>query len=342
MNAVADLPARRALVPHLTALPPQPAADAVVHRLAGKTMGTSWSVRVAAPARLDLARLQAGIQNQLDLVVRQMSTWAPHSTLSTINRARAGSVHALPPGLFYVLHAALEMARLSGGAFDPTAGALVNLWGFGPDGRIAAPPAAGEIARARARCGWDRLVLDTAGRSVTQPGGVYIDLSAIAKGYGVDQVARHLQGAGFRHWLVEVGGELRGAGMKPDGQPWWVALEAPDQHGRLPETVLALHELAVATSGDYRQGFVHEGALYSHTVDPRSGYPVRHRLASVTVLHRECMLADAYATALMVLGPEGGLSFARAQGLAARFITRAGNGYVETMTPAFAALDIDS
>lgn len=308
-------------------------------------MGTAWSAKVAAPPGLATGLLRAGIQSQLDRVVQQMSTWEPASDLSRFNTAPAGTWHTLPPELFHVLDTALNLARGSAGAYDPTAGALVNLWGFGPAGPVETPPDAQTIAAVQARGGWQKLRLDRVNQRACQPGGLYIDLSSIAKGYGVDQAARYLEGAGLHHWLLEVGGELRGAGAKPDGQPWWVTLEspqaAPATSSPLPENLLALHGLAVATSGDYHQGFTHAGRRYSHTLDPRTGQPVAHELAAVTVIHPECMLADAYATVLMVLGVKEGMVYARSSQLAARFVSRTARGFEETLTPAFAALASD-
>ncbi|MET0383542.1 MAG: FAD:protein FMN transferase, partial [Burkholderiaceae bacterium] len=185
--------------------------------------------------------------------------------------------------------------------------------------------------------------------------GLGLDLSAIAKGHGVDRVAILLGRLGFESHLVEVGGELRGTGIKPDGQPWWVALERPscgglpgtaapsdesgrDPNGRLPATLVALHGLSAATSGDYRRWFEHDGVRYSHTIDPRDGRPVRHGLASVTVLHADCMTADALSTALTVMGPSDGPDFAERQAIAALFVVRGRDGLRERMTSAFEAM----
>ncbi|HEY4068049.1 MAG TPA: FAD:protein FMN transferase, partial [Burkholderiaceae bacterium] len=181
------------------------------------------------------------------------------------------------------------------------------------------------------------------GTRVLQPGGVRLDLSAIAKGFGVDQVSRRLARRGFENHLVEVGGELRGSGLRADGQPWWVDLMAPPAAAgsttALPLTRVALHGLSVATSGDYLRHFDDAaGVRRSHTIDPRSGRPVEHGLCSVSVLHAECLLADALSTALTVLGPAHGLRFANAHGIAALFVERRGDALVETLSPAFDAL----
>lgn len=330
----------RVLVPHNLSpdsLPAHP-DGASLHALKGRTMGTTWSVLMVCPAD-DLRWLGAGVQQELDKVVAQMSHWEPDSDLCRYNAAGAGSWHRLPAEFLEVLEASLAYAQVSEGAFDPTIGPLVDTWGFGPAPERNAPPSPQEIAAARARVGWQALRLDDAGQRLLQPGGLQLDFSSIAKGYAVDQVARYLGRAGVEHWLVEVGGELRGQGCKADGQPWWVELERVGE--QLPHTVLALHGLSVATSGDYRRYFEHHGRRYAHTLDPRSGWPVTHALASVTVLHPECMQADALATMLGVLAPDEAYDFAAQHNFAAQFVLRTEQGFEERLTPAFEALAAD-
>jgi thiamine biosynthesis lipoprotein len=328
---------RRVLVPHAVSPAPPPAGG--VSSFRGATMGTSWSVQLVAPKLLPLLDVLTGMQKELDRVVAQMSTWDAESDLSRFNRAPAGTWHVLPEEFFAVLAYALSVADTSGGAYDPTIGPLVNLWGFGPEPKRTAMPSGRELDAARARCGWRQVLLEPEGRRVFQPGGLYVDLSAVAKGFGVDQAARYLLGNGVRDFLIEVGGELRGEGTKPDGTPWWVALEHPPSHGAAPtETVAALHGLSIATSGDYRKFVEIDGRHLSHTLDPRTGHPVAGKPASVTVLHAECMQADALATAITVLGADAGMRFAEARGLAALCLTRTGVGFAERMTPAFAAM----
>ncbi|WP_310184361.1 FAD:protein FMN transferase [Duganella sp. 3397] len=318
---------RRVILPHHISEDPAPAGG-VLRDFAGLSMGTSWSVRLVAAPALVTSHLQQGLQQQLDAVVAEMSHWETDSDLGRYNRAPAGSWQALPPAFFDVLSFALDVARASGGACDPCAGTLVNLWGFGPHGRFDQPdftaPTPGAIAAARADLAAARqhMVLEPApARRALQPGGIELDLSAVAKGYGVDRLAYYLKSQGIAHFVVEVGGELRGAGVKPDGQPWWVALEQVDP-GSDDQLVLALHGLAVATSGDYRRYFERDGVRYAHTIDPRSGMPIANGLASVTVIHAQCMAADAWSTALTVLGRVDGLALAERQGLAARFVER--------------------
>ncbi|AXQ29727.1 FAD:protein FMN transferase [Solimonas sp. K1W22B-7] len=330
----------RVLVPHglnPSSLPAHPDGGSL-HAMKGRTMGTTWSVCVIAPAA-DLNWLGAGVQQELDRVVAQMSHWEPDSDLCRYNAAAAGTWHRLPGEFMEVLEASLEYALASDGAFDPSIGPLVDAWGFGPLQSRDAPPGPHEIEAARARVGWRRLQRDEGGQKLLQPGGLQLDFSSIAKGYAVDQVARYLGRAGVDHWLVEVGGELRGQGCKPDGQPWWVELERVGEE--LPRTVLALHGLSVATSGDYRRYFEWHGHRYAHTLDPRSGWPVTHALASVTVLHPECMQADALATVLGVLSPDEAYEFAEQRNFAAQFVLRTAQGFEERLTPAFEALASD-
>lgn len=323
---------RRVLIP-LDIDPPAPPAGGRVHELGGETMGTTWSVRLVAP---DVpAGLFAGITDALAQVIAQMSTWEPGSDLSRFNAAPAGTWQVLPDGLFTVLEQALALAEDSGGAFDPTIGPVVNLWGFGPEGGRSVP-APDMIAAALGRCGWQRLLLDRYGKRALQPGGLHVDLSGIAKGYAVDLVARRVSEAGIAAYLVEIGGELRGQGVKPDGSPWWAALETPA--GIASETIVALHGLSAATSGDYRRFFMDDATRYAHTIDPRTGRPVAGDLASVSVLDPDCMRADGLATVLGVLGVEDGMVWARERKIAARFLSRDGADFVERTTPAFDAM----
>ena len=332
---------RRVLLPqHISDQVAPPGA--AIRDLRGLTMGTSWSVRLVEstmPGRAGSADLQQGLQQQLDLVVAQMSHWSDASDLGRFNRAEPGSWHSLPAAFCEVLGFAMHVSQASGGAYDPCAGALVNLWGFGPRERYDEPgflpPKDDTLALLLSQRQRRRLQLDLPARRARQPGGLQLDLSAVAKGYGVDRLARYLDSQGIDHYLVEVGGELRGAGSKPDGQPWWVMLEqvdGADAAKHPPELLLALHGLSVATSGDYRRFFQDGTVRFSHTIDPRSGMPIANQLASVTVVHQQCMAADAWSTALTVLGVEAGMALAEEQGLAARFLQRDGDGYHETLS----------
>lgn len=324
-----------------------PAWGQVVHALQGQSMGTTWSVRCVAPRELRLDVIARAINAALDDVVAQMSHWEPGSDLSRFNAAPAGHAQLLAPAFATVMAAALTVATASEGAYDPGAGELVALWGFGPSGlrpRHDEPgfalPTEADIEAARRD--WRALGWDAAAHRLTQPGGVRLDLSAIAKGYAVDRVSEVLAGCGLPDHLVEIGGELRGAGLKTEGQPWWVDLEPPAPDCGLAPTRIALHGLAIATSGDYRRCFIDAaGRRRSHTLDPRSGRPIEHGIASVSVVHESAMWADAWSTALTVLGPEAGLALATARGLAAQLVWRDDAGsFQEAWTPALQDLSL--
>jgi thiamine biosynthesis lipoprotein len=314
---------RKVLVP-ATIDPAPPPAGSVVVDAAGSTMGTTWSARMMVPkgVRSDLG---AQMQRELDGIVGEMSHWDPNSTLGRYNRAPAGSWHALPPRFMEVIDYAMAVATDTGGAYDPFAGALVGRWGFGPVARhdeagfeAPGPGSVQALLAVRAR---QHPRFEREGARLLQPGGLQLDLSSVAKGYAVDRLAWCLEQHGVRHYLVEIGGELRGAGMKPDGQPWWVELESVPGLAAVP-TVAALHGLAIATSGDYRRYFTLGDTHVSHTIDPRTGHPIANDIASATVLHPSCMAADALSTAITVLGAEAGLAFAEGRGLAARLLLR--------------------
>lgn len=335
--------AKRLLIPTDLKPPPALPADAQLLQLHGSSMGTHWSVKLICAATVQQANLQLGIERQLAQVVAQMSHWEKNSSLSKFNRAPAGSWHVLAPEFFQVLDYALYLAQQSGGAYDPSVGKLVDLWGFGPLARPLSLPDASAIQQAMQAGGWRRLQVDRILRRVRQPGGLHLDLSSIAKGYAVDQVARWLQSQGLVSYLVEVGGELRGYGCKPDQQAWWVELEHPATINGVVAAndsamMVALHGMAVATSGDYRQQWQLDGSLYSHTIDPRNGYPLSHKLSAVTVLHPECMVADALATALLVMGLKQGLAYAEEWRLACRFISKTKDGYRESLSQAMRAM----
>ena len=307
-------------------------------------MGTTWSVRLTAARNAGLHALHASVQARLDRVVAQMSTWEPGSDISAYNRADAGTWLRIPPDFFAVLSCALRIGEASEDAFDPSIGSLVGLWGFGAEAAINHAPSAIERDTARSAVGWRRIEL-RGDREVLQPGGVRLDLSAIAKGFGADLVVAGLREAGIAGALVEVGGELHGYGSKPDGTRWRVLVEAgPEEidHSLEPR-VLELDGIAVATSGDrwhhYTRRDEHgDERRYTHTIDPRSGAPVEHAPIAVTVVARDAMHADAWATALTVLGETAGMALAAREGLAVRYLSRDGEGQLrETMTDAFRA-----
>ncbi len=298
--------------------------------LKGASMGTTWRVQAVLIDRA--CGLQALVEAALLEVIEQMSTWEPSSFLSRFNRAEPETWHTLPRESLEVLSYAAWLSKATQGAYDPTIGGLINAWGFGPTGPRTRPPSSPEIREALACAGWQRLRISHAERRMHQPGSLEIELSSIAKGFAVDQVARALEANGIGDHLVEIGGELRGAGCKPDGSPWWVEIESPALHSE-HRALVALHDLSVATSGDYRRFLEVEGRRYSHAIDPRTGWPVDNDLASVTVLARECMHADALATALHILGLEEGMRFARVHHIAAIFSQRSGGTLIDHLSP---------
>ena len=303
-----------------------------VTRMGGPTMGVSWSAQVVLPPGANPVAVQADIHDALNRLVRQMSGWEADSDLSRFNQAPGGSRHDLPADFQAVLTRALHWARESDGAFDPTLGRLTDLWGFGPAGPRP-PPAAQELDGPWSQTGWSRLTLD--GGALIQPGGLALDLSGIAKGYGVDLAAETLRAAGAAHFLIEIGGELRGEGVRPDGQPWWVAIEKPPGVTVDEPILVALHGAAIATSGDFRRFTMDSGRRRSHTIDPRTGGPVAEAAASVSVVADTCMDADALCTVLSVLGPDAGVAWAEARGVAAYWQLR---GAPERMTSRFAEM----
>lgn len=304
--------------------------DAAVIALGGETMGTRWSAQIVGGDG-DAAR--AEIEAALALVIRQMSHWEPASTLSRINAGPPGR-YALEPEFAEVMAAALAITEQSGGAFDPTIGALVDLWGFGPKGGRTDIPEDDALAEARVRSGVHHLDWEAGSRTLVRTAPVALDLSGIAKGYAVDLCANALRALGHQDFLIEIGGECVGAGIQPDGQPWWVDVE--DADGRLSTPVrIALHDHAVATSGDYRRWFEASGKRFSHSIDPRDGQPIDNQVVQVTVLHEQAMIADGWASALHILGPDKGMALSGEHGLAAHIVMADGSAH---LSPALIAM----
>lgn len=286
--------------------------DAPVRRLSGATMGTGWSLAYAAPDSVTNASVMAALEETFALVIQQMSNWEQGSDLSRFNRETGW--HDLKPDFFAVLSRALQIAELTDGAYDPALGVRMDMLGFGPP-----------VERPGGVATWRDIQLAPASRRAMQPGGVALDLSSIAKGHAVDLCAARLRALGIPSFLMEIGGEFVGEGVKPDAQPWWVQLElsdiapAPDEPAH---TDLALVNLAVATSGD----FVRRRDGVSHLLDGRTGAPVRNDLSGIAVMHASAMDADGWATALFALGAEQGMAMADAQTLAAVFARRTPEG----------------
>ncbi len=307
--------------------------------ISGPTMGTAFRVKIVASDssqdRLDYDQIEAGINNLLRSVNQQMSTYIKNSEISRFNRYRGSDGFPISSDLAHVLKQAIEISELSNGAFDVTVGPLVNLWGFGPEGRRNVVPTDAEITSRMSQIGYEKLAvrLSPPGVKKKMP-EIFCDLSAIAKGFGVDKVAEYLESQGIENYMVEIGGEVRAKGQASSGESWRIGIERPDDPTAF-QKILELQKHSVATSGDYINYFKKEGVRYSHTIDPRTGRPITHNLASVTVIHASCMIADGVATALHVLGPVEGFELAQRQKLAVFMIVRHQDEFVEMMTPEF-------
>lgn len=303
-------------------------ADPQVHKFSGPTMGTRYHVSVIGlPPELRPKLLGELIEQALAQVNESMSTYLPDSELSKFNSYQGQQAFQFSPQCFAVISAAQQLSQISNGAFDITVGPLVSLWGFGPQYIPDRVPAGEQIVSLKSEIGYQRLQLNHADQTVTKQGQLQIDLSAIAKGYAVDQLLRLIKDKGAQAAMVEVGGEVKAYGKKANGNDWRIAIEAPLEGERGINLIIALDNKAIATSGDYRNYFAIDGKRYSHTISPSTGYPIDHHLASVSVLHDSAMWADGWATALMVLGPKKGMALAEQQGIAAYFIVRTENRF---------------
>ena len=307
--------------------------------LRGQTMGTTYTVKIVEPKNrlFDQNALKDEIDFLLKSVNQVMSTYISDSELSLLNRAPAGEWLPVSHELLTVLQAARLVSDKSGGAFDVTVGPLVNLWGFGPEERSNGVPSDQEIGARKAVVGWHKLELRPDPPSVRKAvDGMYCDLSAIAKGYGVDRVAELLESKGLANYMVEIGGEIRAKGINAKRERWRIGVSSPDAQFAV-QRVIAVHDNGVATSGDYRNYFEQDGVRYSHTIDPVTGRPITHKLASVTVIHPSCMMADAFATAVDVLGPDAGMALAEREKLPVFLVVKRDAGFEEVMNSAFAA-----
>lgn len=302
----------------------------------GRTMGTWYTIKVADfPNSADPDAIAKVIEAELNNVNDKMSTYKPDSELSRFNQAPIGEPFKVSRDTFDVLTRSLEIWRLSQGAFDVTIGPLVNLWGFGPDGRPEKVPSQEAMKQAWDRVGSDGLLLHMDDLEVEKLKDLYVDLSAIAKGYAVDRVAEALENAGIRRYLVEVGGEIRAGNSKAQNLSWQVAVEEPVTDRRQIHQIIKLDNASMATSGDYRNYFEVDGRRYSHTIDPRNGQPIAHQLVSTSVIMPSCADADAWATAIMVLGPELGMQVAEANNLAVYMILKQDEGFSSSNSTAF-------
>ncbi len=307
----------------------------------GLAMGSSYTVKIAAPrtSAAALAAAQAAVADALADVTARMSHYDAGSELSRLNRHRVGVPFALSDPTLRVFDVAQSVHAASGGAFDVMLGRAVDEWGFGPSDRPRRVLAAQSVQALQRERDAGALALDVAAGTLTRHAPVLANLSGIAKGFGVDQAAQALDRLDFGDYMIEVGGEIRARGRNAEGRPWQLAVERPDALPQRAMFIVPIDGKALATSGDYRNFFMHEGRRYSHEIDPATATPVGHALASVSVVADDCMHADAWSTALFVLGPARGFETATRHQLAAYFVERQGDGsFLHRQTPAFAAL----
>lgn len=311
----------------------------------GATMGTSYRILVDAEGA-DTAELAESVAARLDQIEQRMSTWQSDSEVSRFNRFAADEWFPVSEDTARVVAESLRIAKASGGQFDVTVAPLIRLWHFDGESGNRTVPTDESIAETRQHVGWQKLQvrIDPPALLKSDP-QLEINLSAIAKGYAVDEVAKLMTEAGYSRHLVEIGGEMRASGHKPDGTQWRVGIEAPvaGQRGLYQNQPLPLEDQAIATSGDYRNFFEVDGKRYSHTIDPATGRPVTHSVASVSIIADSCMLADGLATAINVLGIERGLALAEQEGVAVFVIHRDGDRLAEeasTNFPAFGTSDL--
>lgn len=308
--------------------------------LEGETMGTRFSVKVVGSVEADAQQaILDAVQTELARVDEQMSTWRDDSELSRFNRHQDGTPFTVSPETRAVVEAAAAIWKASDGAFDPTVGPLVRAWGFGGGDRPESVLDDSEIEALLAHAGMQRIAVGPDVALTKTDAATELDLSAIAKGWGVDRVHGAVTALGHRDVMVEIGGEVRVSGRNARGERWRLGVERPDAQRGTVQQVVLLDDEAMATSGDYRNYVERDGTRWSHTIDPRTGRPITHGLASVTVLAADCMTADAWATALNVLGPEVGLAVADAEGLKAYFLVRTGDGFEPRRSAALAASD---
>lgn len=311
------------------------------YHFSGPTMGTQYNITIALEEGQVLPFEVNALQQDVDLWLLEfnqiMSTYIPDSELMRFNGAEVGHPVSLSEPLFEVFELSEKIYKASDGSFDTSVGPLVNLWGFGPGASINRRPQQGLIDEQLAKIGQNKLVLNQSNRTATKDSELFIDLSAVAKGYGADIIARKFDAVGVANYLIEVGGEIRVKGQSSLRRPWRLGVEQPSllHTGNTRQTV-SVSSGGIATSGDYRNYFEHDGVRYSHTIDPRTGAPVTHKLVSVTVIAASAAEADAWATALSVIGPEQALSVADKNNLAVYLIVKSADGFTESHNSLFA------
>ncbi|WP_111415148.1 FAD:protein FMN transferase [Billgrantia lactosivorans] len=307
-------------------------------RLEGSIFGSFYQVTIGDSLTQGQARdLEEGLIEVLEQVDGAMSIYRDDSELMTFNQAPLGEWQPLSNELIEVLAISQSVAEASGGAFDVTLGGLVNLWSFGSEARPREIPDDETLQARLAEVGPDSIEVDETDMQARRLRDVFVNLGGVAKGHATDRVAAYLDAEGIEHYLVNLGGDLITRGYRDgDGERWRIGIEAPLDDRQEATHIVPLHDISVATSGDYRNYFEEEGRRFSHTIDPRTGRPIEHRVASVTVAHPSNAWADAWATAIMVLGEEAGLALAREQGLKVLLLVRQDEGWSSLASPAFA------
>jgi thiamine biosynthesis lipoprotein len=299
-------------------------------------MGTRFNIKITHLPKTDKVGLKKIIKQRLDELNGELSTYEPTSALSVFNKSINTTWQTIPLSFITVAQEAQRMSALTHGAFDVSVGKLVNLWGFGVDPMNFTAPDQQQLAAALAITGYQHLSLDIKNLKIKKDiPQLYLDFSAIAKGYAVDEIALLLEKYYIQDYMVEIGGEIRLKGKNITGDSWKIAIEKPLIEKRIIEKVLSISDISIATSGDYRNYFESAGVRYSHTIDPRTGGSIHHRLASVTILHQSTMTADALATAMMVLGDDIGYQLAQQHQIAALFLIKTAEGFEEKSTDAF-------
>jgi len=305
--------------------------------ITGATMGTTYNVKFVAVDGAEKESLKQQIDQVLVEINQLMSTYIQDSELSRFNQWNSVEHFPLSKQTLTVLNEAKRLGEMSDGLLDVTVGPLVNLWGFGPQSRPEKIPSDELIHTTRQQIGLDKLTVGPTWASKMQP-NLYVDLSTIAKGYAVDQLAELLQTHQITNFLVEIGGEMRVSGAKGSGTPWKIAIEKPEVEQRSVQEIISIGDNAVATSGDYRIYYEQDGVRYSHLIDPKTGYPITHNVVSVTVIHPSSMTADGLATALIVMGKEKALALAETYNIAVLLITKEKQGFTEYTSAKFEQL----
>jgi len=314
----------------------------------GNTMGTTYTIKIVKNNFLLLGdtskkveKLKNGIISLLQSINNKMSTYIPDSEISLFNNLKETSWMDISPETAFVLSNSIRISEMTKGTFDITIGQLTNLWGFGPDRKPLKIPSDSEIRLAKEKVGYKKIHVRNNPSSVKKDDqDIYCDLSAIAKGYGVDMVASFLNSNGFYQYMVEIGGEISVRGKNPNGKEWQLGILAPDGSNEVKK-IIAIGDLAMATSGDYHNYFEEKGIRYSHTINPDTGTPITHKLVSVTIIMKSCMEADALATAINVMGPEKGYEFAVKNLIPLYMIVKKGKGFKEKMSPAFSNFHVN-